>query len=258
MASYQVMLASNAPSEEATKEQLCIMIAKQGIHISQLEQENSSLRARNKSLEADNEMLRNIIKKNELEIDSLKNQVEMLIKRVNELETEKKSHAAQISDLIKHVNECEIENKSRAIQIGELTRHVNECESEKKLQAAVMKLHQCHGLVRETFEDAYRKWFEKDPYEPVPSIGKFLRKPPKDTDKENHKFWTSFLKNYPGTDNKHYQNIYATLNDMRAPIAHPNIKKLSPEEFDSMMKMVFPDYDKDVIYRGYKDWLYLF
>jgi hypothetical protein len=161
---------------------------------------------------------------------------------------------------------AELERKNAALteqvqkltkQVNELIEHVRDCEDDKKFQSAILKLYQCHDLVSKAFEESYREFFDIQ-YDPVPTIGRFLRNPPVESKNKNYDFWQSFLRRYPGTDSKNYQTIYWKLNNMRTPIAHPDVEKLKPEEFDSTMKIVFPDYGENGIYKGYRDWLYLF
>lgn len=233
--SYQVMPSGNVPLEQVSKEQLCVVITQQGIRVSQLEAENAILKARNRELEDDNKMLRGVIMKNELII--AKNETEIAeLKRKNVELTE------QVQKLTDRVNE--------------LIKHVNACENDKKFQSAVLRLHQCHDLVSKAFEESYREFFNIE-YDPVPTIGRFLRNPPTESNK-NYDFWQSFLKRYPGTDDKGYQSIYEELNNMRMPIAHPDIRKMKEDDFDTDVKMVFPDYGDHGRYKGYRKWLYLF
>jgi len=185
------------------------------------------------------------IKEQEIRILKLEKDNEIL-KKDNEILKKDNEILKKDNNLLK------IDNKS-------LNTKIEILEKDKQRFDALVKLHDCNQLVNNTFKKEYKRYFNKGKFDYVPNIGDFINDPPEKED-DTYDFWIKFINKYPDSDNLEFRNIYKVINEERTMYgAHYDISNMNENEFDSLMRVVFDDYDTNKqLYENYRNWSFMF
>jgi len=159
-------------------------------------------------------------------------------------------------------NKIEILEKDNEIlkKDNEILKKDNEIlKKDKHRFDAFVKLHDCNQLVNVAFKKEYKRYFNKGKFDYVPNIGDFINDPPEKED-DTYDFWVKFINKYPNSDNLEFRNIYKVINEERTMCgAHYDISNMEINEFDSLMRIVFADYDTNKqLYENYRNWSFMF
>ena len=151
------------------------------------------------------------------------------------------------------------DNKSLNNKIEILEKDNEILKKDKHRFDALVKLHDCNQLVNVAFKKEYRRGFNKGKFDYVPNIGDFINDPPEKED-DTYDFWIEFINKYPDSDNLEFRNIYKVINEERTMCgAHYDISNMEINEFDSLMRIVFADYDTNKqLYENYRNWSFMF
>lgn len=145
----------------------------------------------------------------------------------------------------------------------ELKQNIEKINRRNDIFDALVKLHECNVLVNKEFKRLYRIQFNLRKYDNnIPNIGDFIFSPPsKEDDEENYNFWIEFNNQYPNSNNEEFRKIYQQISNNREDAgAYINVSKLSKDEFDNLIKLVYPnEYESNKeLYNNYRDWLFMF
>lgn len=206
-----------------------------------LKLENERLNLKLAELTKDKEILQNIILNKDKTIEELKNENQKLNERINELENNMqmlKTQNIKLNDSITILN-----NKNIKFD-------------------ALVKLNECNTIVNNNFKKEYRKYFKLKRTEHTPNISELINEPPnKYTETELFEFWNYFLEKYPKSDSVEFRKIYHNIsNDRASNGAHINVNTLTKNEFDELIKIIYPiEYENNKeLYDSYRDWLFMF
>jgi len=159
--------------------------------------------------------------------------------------------------------DCDYKDKliiSLQKKIKEQEIRILKLEKDKETVDALVKLHEYNAIVNKVFKNEYKEYFNKERDDYIPNIGDYINDPPTNKYNEDYIFWINFLSMYPNSDDLQFRNIYYKINNEKSISgAHYNISKMDINEFDSLMKIVFNDYDVNKqLYENYRNWLYKF
>lgn len=233
MMDTQIHLASNEVSlNSLSKSKLCDLINSNLLQIAILTSENTDLKVRNKELENDKKRYDDIID----------------------------SNRKLIKDHEENIKRLEKENGELRERIKYLEEKIVYLEERNNKLDALVKLNECNILVNNTFKKEYMKEFNKNRYDYIPNIGDFIRDPPTLSEGRIYEFWERFKKKYPRSDDKEFRSIYYRISESRADVAHPDITKMTRDDFDRLITIAFPEEYKinKKLFDDYRDWLFLF
>ncbi len=208
--------------------------------------------------------------------DTIKNRDEIILARdktIEELQKENNLLKIRIKELEDKIDKLELDNKSLNKKMNVLERDneilkkdnnllnnkIEILEKDKQRFDALVKLHDCNQLVNITFKKEYRRYFNKGKFDYVQNIGDFINDPPEKED-DTYDFWVKIINKYPNSYNLEFRNIYKVINEERTMYgAHYDISQMDINEFDSLMKVVFDDYDTNKqLYENYRNWSFMF